>query len=187
MEDRVSVPKRRGRPSKYSEAIANEICDRLGQGEPLAAICRDPHLPSDYVVRQWAIDDRADKSGAGAGFSSRYARARQAGLERMADEVIAISDANYVGPDGLVDNGAVQQARLRIDSRRWLLSKMLPKQYGDRVTAEVVGDANAPVLTRIELVAVPARNSGVLIEHGGDKAAVTPPRACLLPRSGSAE
>ena len=112
----------------------------------------------------------------------RGTRARQVGYSALADEIIAISDADYTGPDGHADHALVAQARLRCDSRRWLLAKVLPKQYGDKV--EVVGDANAPILTRIELVAVPPRHPGALIEDGGDEA---PPRARLLPRSGSGE
>ena len=141
-------------PTKYTPAIADEICARLAQGEALKAICRDKHMPTEAKVRQWAINDRC-------GFRKRYAEAREAGYETMAEEIIEISDANYTGPDGLVDNGAIQQARLRSDNRKWLLAKMMPKKFGDRVTAEVVGDANAPVLTRIELVAVAPR----VIEH----------------------
>jgi hypothetical protein len=76
----------------------------------------------------------------------------------MADEVIEISDADCT-VDGKPDNALVQQARLRVDTRKWLLSKMLPRRFGDRVTTEVAGDPDAPLLTRIELVAVPARPS----------------------------
>jgi hypothetical protein len=148
-----------GQKTKYTEALADEICERLASGEPLQSICRDPHMPNETKVRNWALNDTPEK--AWAGFSVRYAQAREMGFEHMADEIIAISDAEYIGTDGNVDNGAVQQARLRSDNRKWLLSKMLPKRFGDRVTAEVVGDANAPLLTRIELVAVPPR----VIEH----------------------
>jgi len=141
----------------YTEALAEEICDRLATGEPLASICRSPYMPTETKVRLWAINDQAAEDGTGKGFKARYTAAREMGYERMADEIIAIGDADYIGTDGNVDNAAVQKARLQCDNRKWMLSKMLPKRFGDRVTAEVVGDANAPLLTRIELVAVPAR------------------------------
>lgn len=67
---------------------------------------------------------------------------------------MALSDQDFVGPDGFVDNGAVQAARLQADSRRWFLSKLMPKKYGDKVTQEITGDPNAPLVTRIELVPV---------------------------------
>ena len=125
-------------------------------------------MPSEYVVRQWALDDQADKGGIGRGFASKYARARAAGYERLADEIIDISDAS-IRFDGRPDNALVQQARLRSDNRKWFLSKVLPKRFGDKVTQEITGDPNAPLLTRIELVAVPPRprieDSDKVIEH----------------------
>jgi hypothetical protein len=89
-----------------------------------------------------------------AKFASDYARAREIGYQKMAEEVIEISDEEVIGPDGYIDNGAVQRARLRAESRKWLLSKMLPKQFGDKVTQEITGDPDAPLVTRIELVPV---------------------------------
>ena len=83
-------------------------------------------------------------------------RARNAGYERMADEIIAISDADCT-VDGKPDNAL--QARLRVDTRKWLLSKMLPKRYGDRVTQELVGDGDQPIVSRIELVPIAPRRA----------------------------
>ena len=79
---------KRGRPTVYTEAIASEVCERLAAGESLNAICRDAHMPAENRVREWALDDRADKGGTGAGFAARYTRARSVGLERLADELI---------------------------------------------------------------------------------------------------
>ena len=71
----------------------------------------------------------------------------------MADELVEISDADCT-VDGKPDNALVQQARLRVDTRKWLLSKMLPKRYVDRVTQELIGDGDRPIVSRIELVPV---------------------------------
>jgi len=165
----VSPKRRRGGQTKYTEGIAEEICERLAQGESLNVVCKDPHMPSEFTVRQWVLDDQADGSGLGRGFASKYARARQIAYDLMAEEILAISDADCTF-DGKPDNALVQQARLRSDNRKWFLSKVLPKKYGDRVTAEVVGDANAPLITRIELVAIPAvhRTIGPVIDAGCD-------------------
>jgi hypothetical protein len=153
----AKLKSRRGQQTKYTEAIADEICERLSNGESLIAICSSsPHLPSEFVVRQWALEDQADKAGTGAGFASKYARARSVGYERLADEIIDISDAPIMF-EGRPDNALVQQARLRSDNRKWYLSKVLPKRFGDKVTQEITSDPNAPLLTRIELVAVQPR------------------------------
>src|SRR5690606_35387334 len=68
------------------------------------------------------------------GFAEQYARARNIGYEVMADELIEIADG---GSDDW------QRDRLRVDARKWLLAKALPKRYGDRVT--LAGDAEAPL------------------------------------------
>src|SRR5690606_20725933 len=68
------------------------------------------------------------------GFAEQYARARNIGYEVMADEIIEIADG---GSDDW------QRDRLRVDARKWLLAKALPKRFGDRVTLS--GDASAPL------------------------------------------
>ncbi len=79
----------------------------------------------------------------------KYARAKDSMIEAMSDDMLAIADARetdvMVTEDGqrVIDNEAVQRARLRVDSRKWLLSKLAPKRYGDRL--ELAGDADAPL------------------------------------------
>ena len=179
----MSASKRkRGRPSKYTNAIAAEICTRLAAGESLRSICRDTHMPTDTVVQEWVRgeprDGRHPFEDGREDFAVHYARAKEAGLELMAEEILQIADADYTGPDGHADNALVQQARLRVDSRRWLLSKLMPKKYGDKVTQEITGDAGAPLVTRIELVAVypPARPEELPAQDDGDETVVTPLR-----------
>jgi hypothetical protein len=145
---------RNGSIPVYTDALADEICDRLAEGEPLVRICDTPGFPAQSTVKKWALE-RAD-------FGARYARARAIGYELLADEVIAIGDASILYR-GVPDNALVQQARLRSDNRKWLLSKMLPKVYGDKV--EISGDASAPLVQRIELVAVRPRLEAPAIDH----------------------
>ena len=64
------------------------------------------------------------------------------------------NDALAADAVGEADNALVQKQRLQVDSRKWMLSKLLPKQYGDKVTQELVGNPDAPIVTRIELVPV---------------------------------
>jgi len=173
---------KRGRTCTYSQKIADEICERLAEGESLKVICFDPHMPSESLVRLWAQDDAADKAGTGAGFSAKYARAREQGYERLAEEILEISDADCT-VDGKPDNALVQQARLRVDSRKWLLSKLLPRKYGDRVTQEIVGEDGGALITRIELIPVGPRPRPEADAEAATlgEASVTPLRA-LPPR-----
>src|SRR4051812_49913212 len=85
---------RSGQPV-YSPQLEEQILTRIAAGESLAAICRTPGFPTAASVREWTINDRP------AGIAMRYARARERGLEAMADELFTISDdRSFVGqPD----------------------------------------------------------------------------------------
>lgn len=150
----------------FSEELFEEICDRLATGESLRAICRDPHMPDEKAVRKWVMK-------AGSELGPQFTRAREMGYESLAEEVIEISDQSCLGPDGYVDNGAVQRARLMGDARRWFLSKQMPKKYGDKVTQEITGEDGGALITRIELVPVDVARKP-MIEH--DDAPTTSPR-----------
>ena len=138
------MPKR-GRPSKYDPEAAEEICCRLSEGESLRAICRDEHLPPATTVRTWIVDDRE-------GFSVQYARARDAGLDAMAEETLEIVDDGRNdwmerqgdNPGYQLNGEHVQRSRLRVDTRKWYLSKLAPKRYGDRLVNAYEGADGNP-------------------------------------------
>ena len=132
-----------------SEVMA-EICRRLAEGESLNAICRTPGMPTEGAVRAWVRDDADD-------FAEPYRQARELGYEVWADQIITLSDdaeGDYieVGKNGdgtsilkfCPEN--VQRSRLRVDSRKWLLAKALPKVFGDKVAVEATGAGGAPLI-----------------------------------------
>lgn len=112
-----------GRPSVYTPDIADEICRRLAEGEGLKAICRDEHMPAASTVLDWVQRDYM-------GFSEPYARARETQIELMAEDLIALADDEAKDP---------QRSRLQVDARKWVMSKVLPKKYGDKIQQEVSG------------------------------------------------
>lgn len=134
-------------PVPYSEEVADIIINRLREGESLLSICQSDDLPSESAVRQWAADP-------GHPFAANYARAREVGYLKMADEVIALSDGLEAGANRF-DSGVVQRHRLMVDSRKWILSKALPKIYGDRIDARLA-DANGEPLQIQAVVAIKA-------------------------------
>jgi hypothetical protein len=125
----------------FSQEIADSICAELAAGKSLRAVCREPGMPSPQSVLRWIDADPI--------FAEQYTRARTAGYHLLADEIIEISDDECTmvrrdkhGPkdaegDGMTevvfDATAVARNRLRVDSRKWMLSKMLPKIYGDKL------------------------------------------------------
>ncbi len=138
-----------GRPSGFSPEIAQEICEKLAQGRTLRDVCRDDGMPAESTVRLWALEDRE-------GFSAQYARAREIGYMSMADELMEVADdgsndwmkrQDEDGQSSYVLNGEhVQRSRLRVDTRKWLLSKALPKLFGDKITQEHTGPDGSPVV-----------------------------------------
>lgn len=89
--------------------------------------------------------------------AEQYARAKGAQLEAMADEMVQISDEALVGTitketkDGTFqevgDN--VQRAKLMVDTRKWLLSKLAPKKYGERVEIDGKLDLGHTLVERL--------------------------------------
>lgn len=139
VKKRAKAKKPHGRPSIYTKAIAALICGRLAAGESLRAICRDENMPQESTVRAWALDDVH-------GFYAQYAKAREIGYSGMADELLEIADEtsrdtikNKSG-DEVADTEWISRSRLRVDTRKWMLSKVLPKVYGDKVTADITAD-----------------------------------------------
>jgi hypothetical protein len=143
----------RGRPSNYTETIANEICARLAGGTPLTAICRQTDMPSITTALVW-LRDKPD-------FAALYARARECCIELMAHEIAEIADTPveaYISRETekgvfIEKRDAIEHRRLQVDTRKWLLSKMAPHKYGDRPAAVVNIDMRAELEKQLEQIA----------------------------------
>ena len=144
-----------GRPSDYSAELAAKICSELAEGRSLRDVCSDEGMPAESTVRAWAVEDRE-------GFSAQYARAREIGYHAMADELMDIADDgrnDWMERRGEEDAGwqangeHIQRSRLRVDARKWMLSKVLPKIYGDKQEVDHKSSDGTMTPQRIELVA----------------------------------
>lgn len=147
---------------KYDrEAVAEHICSQLKRGRSLDSICKDPGMPHVTTFLEWMETDSA--------LAQDYAHAREIGYALLADEIIAIADKTHEwvtvqesDPDGRplfndkgeprlkqvlmpLNSDVVAHKRVQIDTRKWMLSKMLPKVYGDRVTQEHTGAGGGPI------------------------------------------
>jgi hypothetical protein len=139
-----------GRPSDYTEEIAAQICERIAAGESLSKICTDEEMPCRTAVYNWL-----DKSKE---FADNYARAVEDRAESLAEEILTIADddsgdygfkkvRNETGESAevFIEKDNIQRARLRVDSRKWIASKLFPKKYGDKVQNEVSGADGKPI------------------------------------------
>ncbi len=122
--------------STYNDETAQAICDELASGESLRNICKKPDYPAISTVMLWLKEQAA--------FSEQYVRARELQTETWANEINDIADA--ATPEDF------QVAKLRVDTRKWLLSKLAPKKYGDRL--DVTGAVGLNI-ERIILTAPP--------------------------------
>lgn len=139
--------KKIGRPSIYTHDLRERICSQIADGMSLRKICLQKDMPTVGTVCLWLAEDRE--------FSEQYARAREAQAETMADEILDIADEiPPMNPTtGAYDSGAVNHQRLRIDSRKWVASKLKPKKYGDRLDlSSTDGSMSPPSKILVEFV-----------------------------------
>jgi hypothetical protein len=147
-------PKRKTRPHIRPKAPklrtpenAQRICELTAEGNTLRHVARTLGVDHSAII-QWLNEDEAK---GGTVIAHQYARATAAKWRVIADELLDVADdRSYMGRTDAA--AVVTQQRLAVDTRKWLLSKMLPKTFGDKV--EISHDPDAPVITRIELVAV---------------------------------
>lgn len=126
----------RGRPTKYTPEIADEICRRMSEGQTLNTICSDPRMPSRPTVLRWK---NADVDG----FLDRFTRAREDLIDHWEDELMDVADDgrnDYV--ERMSKSGEtytafskenVERSKLRVDARKWMLSKLRQAKFGDKI------------------------------------------------------
>jgi hypothetical protein len=154
-----------GRPSLYTEELASEICRLIAEGRTTRQVCSIEGMPSLQTLFRWFTMFPE--------FNELYARAKEVQIEVLASEVLELSDTCRIGEktkstrligtsDGVVitlpaeevtTGDMVERARLQVDSRKWLLSKLAPKKYGDRL--ELAGDKEAPLTITVKRVDIP--------------------------------
>jgi hypothetical protein len=125
--------------------VSQMVLDGMRNGLSAFKACQVAGVPQSTFSR-WCDDD--------ATLAESYARAREDLIERMATEIMDISDQDVGITDGKKDWAAVQKHKLQVDSRKWLLSKLAPKKYGDKL--ELSGDNENPLVHRIERLIVKA-------------------------------
>jgi hypothetical protein len=136
-----------GRPSKYTDELADTICEEIANGKSLKSIVNGHEgMPRMSTVFKWLVDIPE--------FSERYAKARQAQADVLFEEILDIADESHTttkvtgqGEEAeevvVYDAVAVARNRLRVDARKWMAGKLRPKKYGERL--ELAGDPDNPL------------------------------------------
>lgn len=125
------TPKKRGRPSKYSEEIADRICEEMINGRDLLAICSDEEFPNRVTVYRW-MDAKPD-------FATRIARAREALGDHAAYLVQDVADK--CSPE------TANADRVKLMAYQWRAARFAPRRYSERKVNELVGEGGGPIKT----------------------------------------
>lgn len=115
----IPASKVMGRPSSFTEELADEICKRLSLGETLRTIiATSPHMPDRVTIYRWLESNE--------NFRNQYTRARAEQADYYAEQIV----------DEAMTSHDAQIGRLRVDALKWAASKMAPKKYGEKVEIE---------------------------------------------------
>lgn len=118
---------------EFSQGTFDAICRDIAEGKSLRVACQPKDRPNTSSVMRWLAEPE------NAALREQYARAREAQAEHYVDEIISIIDTE---PD-------VARARVRMDGRKWVSSKLVPKKYGDKVLNEHAGPDGTPLTINV--------------------------------------
>lgn len=149
-----------GRPTNYSQELASRLCAELAMGRSLRSVCNDEGMPSTTTVFNWF---RIYPE-----FLEQYTRAKEESADAMAEECLDIADdgtndyMERLDKDGecvgyQVNGEHIQRSRLRVETRKWLMAKMKPKKYGEKVVQEQTGPNGGPIQHAVEWVVQPVK------------------------------
>ena len=133
--------------TKSKDKIVEEFCDRLLEGNYVAAICRQPDMPDKKTLWRWC---KADPE-----LAARIDEAAEAGYYHRA-ELVVVAAKNAADP---------LKGRLAFDAERWLLGKV-SRRFADKpvlIDARSViadGDAFAAISETLERAAAAIASGG---------------------------
>lgn len=139
--------------SAFTPELGDQICAEMIDGKSLRSICAREDMPSKRTVMFW-LRTRPE-------FKAAYRTAQQERAECWIEEIVSIADDNSEDlverelENGktvtVVDHDHIARSRLRVDTRKWIAAKMMPKLYGDKIEAtHEAGDSLTALLTAID-------------------------------------
>lgn len=143
IEEMIPIPpseSRTGRPSDFTQELADRICEQLADGISLRTVCKADEMPCAATVFSWL---RTKPS-----FLEQYTRAKEESADALVEDMLDIADTasndwmedhDKDNPGYRLNGEAINRSRLRVDTRKWIASKLKPKKYGDKVQTELTG------------------------------------------------
>lgn len=140
-----------GRPTDYNELTGDKLCGLIAEGRSVRSICREydwaPCLTTFY---RWLRTVPA--------FAKQYENSKEESADALADDILDIADdelkdyrtvTDQNGSQVVIDKDNIQRARLKVDARKWIASKLKPRKYGDFGRTEMTGANGGPLLVSI--------------------------------------
>ena len=125
------------RPTIYTEELEERMLEEIASGRSVISMCREEKwTPNADTWYRWMYKIN--------GLSDRYTRAKSISSEFHADQILSIADE--------ADNQNFQVARLQIDARKWVASKLVPQKYGDKTSIDHTSSDKTMKPTTIQLV-----------------------------------
>jgi hypothetical protein len=183
LDDKIRIP----HCSKFDPDLAAKVCELIAEGLSLRQIGAKEGMPDKRDVMGWrnAIPE----------FAEQYARAKDAQMEHYAEEMIAIADDgtnDWMEREGVLvaDHEVINRSKLRVDTRKWIMAKLAPKRYGERIAltnadggmldgagrvevnvaiANLFGDAAGAVGQPAGLLATDARGGAAVVRGPGNQ------------------
>jgi hypothetical protein len=132
-----------GRPTKYSQELADQICEKIAtSNKGLRTICKELDITTMSVLRWLADEDKKE-------FCVQYARAKEQQADFLAEEILEIADDSS-NDTKIITRGRetieventewTSRSKLRVDARKWIASKLKPKKYGDKMDVTTDGE-----------------------------------------------
>ena len=149
-----------GRPSSFTQDIADRICEGIADGKSLRSLCEGDDMPAKSSVFKWLSLHKE--------FADQYARAREAQADALFDDILTIADDgrndSYTDEDGneRTNQDVIARSRLRVDARKWMAGKLRPKVYGEKIQTEHSGEMTVRSATDLkddELAAIASGSS----------------------------
>lgn len=135
---------------KIEEEKFEELCVKLESGLSLRTIFASHNPIMSNTLFYKLIKENPN-------LNERYARAKEIYADSLFDEIIEIADESNadieITEEGkmYVNGEAVQRSRVKIDARKWILSKLAPKKYGDKLDLTSDGDKLQNTVTIFQL------------------------------------
>lgn len=120
------------------EELKNKILDKIREGQSLIKICKNKNLPNRDTINTWLNKDKD--------FSDKYVCAKELGFIKESYNLLEIVD------NVALTREAIMKAKLQYEARQWLLSKLIPKKFGNAAQQTNIQINNITPVTGMQIV-----------------------------------